>query len=261
MKALRLPVLEMKNSEVGLLLSYVPSCALRGRASFDPIWTNLIEVYKEMLQTKYQSSRLSSFRKEEFWKWASLFPYSNLWPRGQSQFWPQEHHIYKLGRGPQGYAAYQISKLHAFHFQRKEFWRYASLFLCSNLWPRGLTNFDFRVIIWTKLVEVHKVMLNTKYQSSRPSSFREQEFGRWSSLVLWPLGRASFDPRGIIWTNFVEVHKKMLCTKYQSSRPPRFREKEFWRWAFLFRCSNLRPWGGASFDPRGTIWTNLEEVH
>ena len=40
-------------------------------------------------------------------------------------------------------------------------------------------------------------------------------------------GLASFDPRGIICTNFVEAHKEMLNTKYQSSTPSSFREKEF----------------------------------
>ena len=93
-KALDLPVSEMKNFEVGLLWSFVSTCAThpppppppppRARPVLTPgasiIWTKLIEVYKEMLFTKYQSSRPSSFRKQEFWKWASLFLYSNLWP-------------------------------------------------------------------------------------------------------------------------------------------------------------------------------------
>ena len=49
--------------------SYVPTCDLQGRASFDPRgirWTNLVEVLKDMLYTKYQSSRPPSFREEEF---------------------------------------------------------------------------------------------------------------------------------------------------------------------------------------------------
>ena len=78
------------------------------------------------------------------------------------------------------------------------------------------------------MIEVHYQMLLAKYQSSRPPSFRDEEFWSWSSLVLVPtcapLGRASFDPRGIIWTNLVEVHKQMLHTKYQSSTPSSFRE-------------------------------------
>ena len=33
---------------------------------------------------------------------------------------------------------------------------------------------------------------------------------------MWPPGEGGiFDPRGIIWTNLVEVHWVMLHTKYQ----------------------------------------------
>ena len=37
----------------------------------------------------------------------------------QGQSWPQKHHMKKLGRGSQGDAAYQISKLYPFQFQRR----------------------------------------------------------------------------------------------------------------------------------------------
>ena len=107
-------VSERKNFEVGLLCSYVPSCDPRGGANIDPrgiIWTNLVEVHKEMLHTKYQSSAPSSFREEEFRSLPSLFQCSNTWPPGRGQFWPQGHHMNKLGRGPLGDATYQISKL------------------------------------------------------------------------------------------------------------------------------------------------------
>ena len=72
-----------------------------------------------MLNTKYQSSNPSSFREEKFWSWFSLFLCSNLWPLGWGQFWPHDHHMNKLGRGPQGDAKNQISKLYAFQFQRR----------------------------------------------------------------------------------------------------------------------------------------------
>ena len=97
----------------------------------------LIKVHKEMLNTKYQSSNPCSFREEEFWSWFSLCLYSNLWPPGQGQFWPHEHHMNKRGRGPQGDAKHQISKLYAFQFSAEKIWRWESLFLCSNLWPPG----------------------------------------------------------------------------------------------------------------------------
>ena len=67
-KVPRLPFLERKNFEVGLLCSYVQSCDHPCWANFDPrgiICSNLVKVYKEMLHTKYQSSTPSSFREEE----------------------------------------------------------------------------------------------------------------------------------------------------------------------------------------------------
>ena len=71
MKALGLPVLEKKNFEISFLFSYVDllTCDHRGGVSFDPggmISTNLVEVLKEVLYTKCQSSRPSRFREEEF---------------------------------------------------------------------------------------------------------------------------------------------------------------------------------------------------
>ena len=62
-------------------------------------------------------------------------------------------------------------------------------------------------------------------------SVSEKNFEDWllSSYVLNcepPGGGVSFDPRGTTWTNLVEVHKEMLCTKYQSSRPSSFKEEE-----------------------------------
>ena len=68
-KALNLAVPEKKNFEVGLLWSYVLTCDPWSGASSVPrgiIRTNLVEVCKEMLHTKYQSSWPSTFRKEEF---------------------------------------------------------------------------------------------------------------------------------------------------------------------------------------------------
>ena len=104
-------------------------------------------------------------------------------------------------------------------------------------------------------------MLHTKYQSYRPSTFRE--FRNLSSLFLcsnlWPHSRTSPDPRGIVWTDLVEVREEMLNTKYQGSRPSRV--EELWNFCSLFLSSSYDPRGGASFEPRGILWTNLVEVH
>ena len=76
-----------------------------------------------------------------------------------------------------------------------------------------------------------------------------------------PHSRTSPDPRGIVWTNLVEVLKETLHTKYQGSRPSSFRVEELWNFPSLFLCWTCEPKGGASFDPRGILWTNLVEVH
>ena len=64
--------------------------------------------------------------------------------------------------------------------------------------PQGGATFDSKGIIWIRLIKVHKEMLNTKYQSSNPFSFREEEFWSWFSLFLysnlWPLGQGQFWP-------------------------------------------------------------------
>ena len=61
--------------------------------------------------------------------------------------------------------------------------------------PRGGVSFDPKGNM-NKLIKVHKEMLNTKYQSSNPSSFREEKFWSWFSLFpcsnLWHPGQGQF---------------------------------------------------------------------
>ena len=42
----------------------------------------------------------------------------------------------------------------------------------GHFWPQG--------IIWTNVVEVHEVMLHTKYQGFRPCGYRQEEFFMFS---------------------------------------------------------------------------------
>ena len=103
------------------------------------MWIKLTKVYKEMLHTENLSSISSSFREEEFWSWSSLFLCSNVWPQGWDQFWPQRNHINKIDKSPQRDAKYQSSNPSS--FRDEEFWSWFSLFLCSNLWPPGWSQF------------------------------------------------------------------------------------------------------------------------
>ena len=61
-----------------------------------------------------------------------------------------------------------------FLFQRRRILKFSFLVpVFQTCDPQGGTSFDPRGIICTTLVEE---MLHTKYQSSAPSSFREEEF-------------------------------------------------------------------------------------
>ena len=44
------------------------------------------------------------------------------------------------------------------------------------MWPRDGVIFSSKSIIWTNWVEVHLVMLYTKYQGSKPASFKQEYF-------------------------------------------------------------------------------------
>ena len=171
-----------------------------GRVSFEPraiIWKNFVEVYKKKLYTKYQISSPSSFR-EEFWNFLSLFLCSKLWPLGQGQSWPQKHHMNKLGRDPQWNAAYQISKLYTFQFQRRSLKMGFFVPMYPIVTP-GQGLFWPQRHHMNKLSRVHKEMLYTKYQSFRPSNFKE-EFWNFLSLFscsnLWPPSGRAFWPQG-----------------------------------------------------------------
>ena len=141
---------------------------------------------------------------------------SNLWPPGWGQFWPQGYHMNRFDIGPNIIVQGQMIKaLLLLVSEKKNFKVFFFVPMFQTCDPRGGAQFDPRGIIWTTLVEVHLEMLHMKYQSSAPSSFREENFWSFPSLSLcfklvtppppqW--GGASFDPRGIIWTILVEVH-------------------------------------------------------
>ena len=63
-----------------------------------------------MLHTKYQDSRPSGFRQEDFFMFSYL-AYVNYVTPGAGQFLAQETNLDKLGSGPLGNATYQISRL------------------------------------------------------------------------------------------------------------------------------------------------------
>ena len=140
-------------------------------------------------------------------------------------------------------------------------WIQPSSFLCSNLEPPGRIGFHLRSIICTNLVEVYKETLHTKYQSSRPSIFRE-EFWSWSSLfhfgtpwagpVLTP--GASYQQTWLRWT------RRCYISNIKALRLPvseKNNSKVSLPYSYIPTCD---PRGGTSFGLRGIICTNLVKV-
>ena len=60
------------------------------------------------------------------------------------------------------------------------FSRFPYISLCKTIDPKGGAIFGPRAIILTNMEKVHKVMLHTKYQGSRPSGFRQEDFFTFS---------------------------------------------------------------------------------
>ena len=62
---------------------------------------------------QYQISNLYAiqYQRRKILKMGFFVPMFQLVTPEQGQFWPQGHHINKLGRGHQGDAIYQISQL------------------------------------------------------------------------------------------------------------------------------------------------------
>ena len=156
-----------------------------------------------------------------------------MWPPGWGRFWPQGYSLNKLGRRPLDNASYQISWLLALWFQTRRIFHvhpYISLFKACDPWNGAI--FGPRGIIWTSLVDVHRVTLHTKhtkYQGSRPYGFRQEDF-----FMILPIKvnvkhmtprRGHFWPQGHNLKNLIEVHRVMLYTEYQSSRPYGFRQE------------------------------------
>ena len=98
-------------------------------------------------------------------------------PGGWASFDLKGHHMNNIDKGLQGDATYQKSKLHPFQFQRRRILKLVFFVPMFQLVTPGVGSVLTRKESYEKrLVKVHKEMLNTKYQSSNPSSFRGEEF-------------------------------------------------------------------------------------
>ena len=74
----------------------------------------------------------------------------------------------------------------------------------------------------------HLTLLHTKYPSSGPYGFREEDFLSISHYKTMganePQGMANLDPRGMVGRIYVDNHLSLLHTKYLSSGPYGFDE-------------------------------------
>ena len=82
-----------------------------------------------------------------------------------------------------------------------------------------------------------------------------------SMETINPRGVAKFDPRGMNGTIYVEDHKLLLHTKYQSCGPSGFREEDFFSFSNCKSMETIHPRGVAKFDPRGMAGTIYVEDH
>ena len=119
----------------------------------------------------------------------------------------------------------------------------------ASLDPRGSIG---RIYVWD-----HYTLLHTKYISSRPHGFREEDFLSFSHYKSMgandPRGLASLDPRGVIGSIYVGDHQTLLHTNYISSEPHGFREEDFLIFSHYKLMGATDPRGVASLGPRGLI--------
>ena len=113
--------------------------------------------------------------------------------------------------------------------------------------PRGTVGRIYR--------EDHYTLPHTKYESSGPCGFGEEDFLCYSHCMSMgandPWGGAIFDPRGMVGRIYKEDHYTLQHTKYESSGPCGFGEEDF------FYVFPMTPPGRGSYGPQRHGWKDL----
>ena len=86
---------------------------------------------------------------------------------------------------------------------------------------------DHRGTVGRIYKEEHYILLHTKYESSGPCGFGEEDFFYVLPMTPPPRGRARMDPRGTVGRIYKEDYYTLLLTKYESSGPCGFGEEDF----------------------------------
>ena len=102
-------------------------------------------------------------------------------------------------------------------------------------------------------------MLHTKYESSGPCGFGEEDF--FMFLPWHPQGGARMESRGTVGRIYKEDHYTLLHTKYESSGPDGFGEEFFLCFSHCMSMGAKDPRGGAIFDSRGMVGRIYKEDH
>ena len=122
--------------------------------------------------------------------------------------------------------------------------------------PWGGAHMDPRGTVSRIYEEDHYTLLHTKYESSGPCGFGEEDLFMFSHCKSMgannPRGGVIFDPRAMVGRIYKEDHYTLLHTKYESSGPCGFREEDFFP---------MTPLGRARIDPRGKVGRIYEEDH
>ena len=110
---------------------------------------------------------------------------------------------------------------------------------------------------WQDFLGDHLMLLHTKYLSSGPYGFREEDFlscSHYKSMgANKPWSNANLDPRGMAGRIYVDDHFTLLHTKYLSSGSYGFREEDFLSFFHYKSMGANELWGVANLDPRGMI--------
>ena len=105
------------------------------------------------------------------------------------------------------------------------------IFYVFPMMPPGGARIDPRGTVGRIYIEDHYTLLHTKYESSGPCGFGEEDFLCFSHCMSMgandPQGGAIFNPRGLVGRIYKEDHYTLQHTKYESSGPCGFGEEDF----------------------------------
>ena len=126
--------------------------------------------------------------------------------------------------------------------------------------PRGRAIFDPRGMVGRIYKEDHYILLHTKYESSGPCGFGEEDFFLCFSHDApgaWPVWTKGAWLIGFIKRTTIQCYIKILKA---------LGLVVFEKTIFLCfsHCKSMRandPWGGAMFDPRGMVGRIYKEDH